>query len=151
MKRNSRTKSIKSEKDLRRPVARFLEARAFPLQKREVPFYEYRMDVYAYSPHQHVTVAIELKIAKWNRAVEQALLYQLCSDLVYIALPSRAAIRVDRALLEECGLGLLEIDSTSNCTELIAPRISSVIRDHYKQQYIEGLWNKKQTSGLLRL
>ena len=65
------------------------------MQKVELPFYEYRIDLYGFSCEENSTVAIELKLSDWRRAVEQAMLYQLCADLVYIAMPERATKRVD--------------------------------------------------------
>ena len=75
------------EQDLLLSVARYFRNQTFSLQLEEVPFYEYRMDMYGYSRRENLTVAVELKLKKWTRAMEQGILYQLCSDLVYIAMP----------------------------------------------------------------
>ena len=88
MTTRTNTQTFRREQDLAHPVRRYLRNRAFRRQVEEMPFYEYRMDMYGYSRRDDLTVAVELKLKKWTRAIEQALLYQLCSDLVYIAMPS---------------------------------------------------------------
>ena len=127
--------SFDREQDLAVPVARYLRNRTFSRQLEEVPFFEYRMDMYGYSRRNDLTVAVELKLKKWTRAVEQALLYQLCSDLVYIAMPATVVTVVKTAILEEYGLGLLSVE-TRGCREVHAPRASPVLRHHYRQQYL---------------
>ena len=93
------------------------------------------MDMYGYSRRDNLTVAIELKLRRWSRAVEQALLYQLCSDLVYIAMPSTVTGSVDLALLEEYGIGFLSV-RTDRCNRVLQPRRSAVLRPHYREQYV---------------
>ncbi|GAG43766.1 unnamed protein product, partial [marine sediment metagenome] len=57
-------------------------------------FYEYRIDLFAFSQKLDVTIAVELKLHRWRRALEQSLLYQLCADFVFIALPAPTIARV---------------------------------------------------------
>lgn len=135
MTTKSTIRNYSRERDLVPSVARYLRNRTFSLQLEEVPFFEYRMDMYGYSRRNDLTVAVELKIHKWSRAVEQALLYQLCSDLVYIAMPSIAMAAVELALLDEHGLGLLSVE-THRCRQVVSPRPSSVLRKHYREQYL---------------
>ena len=123
------------EQDLVLSVARYLRNRTFSRQLEEVPFFEYRMDMYGYSRRNDLTVAIELKLRKWTRAIEQALLYQLCSDLVYIAMPSNVIPAVDLAQLQKHGLGLLSV-RTNRCDQIHPPRCSSVLRPHYRERYM---------------
>lgn len=127
--------SFSYERDLRPPVARFLRNQSFCRQLEEVPFYEHRMDVYGYSRRHDLTVAIELKLRRWVRAVEQAILYQLCSDLVYIAMPANSTLRVDLEVLDEYGLGLISV--RKNCCRRVLPaRPSTVLRTHYRERYL---------------
>jgi len=131
------------ESDMTALVARFLRNRSYAQQLSEVGFYEHRMDIYGYSRAHQLTVAVELKLAKWSRAVSQALLYQLCSDLVYIAMPTLAARRVDVALLQEYGLGLIAVDK-ARCRELVLPRFSHVLRRRYRAEYLALLGEETQ-------
>lgn len=126
---------FRRESELAEPVARFLRTHAFAHQLREVPFYEYRMDMYGYSQSKQLTVAVELKLTKWSRAVSQALLYQLCSDLVYIAMPTLVAKRIDALRLQELGLGIIGVEA-ARCREILAPRLSPVVRAHYRKHYL---------------
>lgn len=135
MKTRPNIQSFSREQDLVLSVARYLRNRTFSRQLKEVPFFEYRMDMYGYSRRNDLTVAIELKLKRWARAVEQALLYQLCSDLVYIAMPSNVIPAVDLAQLQEHDLGLLSVRA-SRCIQILPPRRSSVLRPHYRDRYM---------------
>ena len=135
MKTRPGTRNFSREQDLVLSVARFLRNRTFRRQLEEVPFFEYRMDMYGYSCRDDLTVAIELKLRRWVRAIEQALLYQLCSDLVYIAMPSTVIPAVDLAQLQKHGLGLLSV-RTNRCVEVLPARRSSVLRPHYRDRYM---------------
>lgn len=132
------TMAFRREEELAAPVARFLRNRAFRLQSSEVPFFEHRMDVYGYSMKLDCTVAVELKLTKWARAVEQALLYQLCSDLVYIAMPRHEVARVDLDLLTLHGVGLIAVDH-GRCSEVLRAAPSQVLRSHYREEYLAML------------
>jgi hypothetical protein len=132
MKAKTSIQHFRYEKELEMPVSRFLRNREFRLQELEVPFYEYRMDMYGYSESADTTVAVELKLSKWTRAIEQALLYQLCSDLVYIAMPKRQAETVDVAMLKLHGLGLISVGS-ARCTEIVPAVPSRIVRRHYRE------------------
>jgi hypothetical protein len=132
------TVAFKREEELAAPVARFLRNRAFRLQSSEVPFFEHRMDVYGYSMKLDRTVAVELKLTKWGRAVEQALVYQLCSDLVYIAMPRSEVGRVDLHLLTSHGVGLIAVEH-GRCLEVLCAALSPVLRSHYREEYLSML------------
>ena len=128
-------RNFSREQDLVHLVARYLRNRTFRRQLNEVPFFEYRIDMYGYSRQTDRTVAVELKLKKWNRAVEQALVYQLCSDFVYIAMPSDVTAVVKLEILDEYGLGLLSV-GPKRCRQILRPRPSSVLRRHYREQYL---------------
>jgi hypothetical protein len=138
MKTHSDTTIFNRESDLITPVARFFKNREFHMQSSEVPFYEYRIDMYLYSKRQDISVAVELKLTKWSRALEQAVLYQLCSDLVYIAMPCETIKRVGVDALGKYGIGLVAV-GINRCREVIIPRRSNVIRQHYRRDYLNML------------
>ena len=100
----------------------------------EVQFYDHRIDLYGYSPVADCCIAVELKLRNWQRALQQALLYQLCSDYVYIAVPESTARRVDVEALREHGIGLLSI-SENRCIEELPAVASTVINSNYKAVY----------------
>src|SRR5258708_15449741 len=104
------------ESQLLEPVARFAKRKGFSLQKVELPFYEYRIDLYGFSRKSDATVAIELKLSDWRQALKQSLLYQLCADLVYIAMPESSVKRVVRAELQVNGVGLIAVLESRGCS-----------------------------------
>jgi hypothetical protein len=127
------------EKQLLKPVAKYAHQQGFCLQGRELPFYEYRIDLYGFSTHRNSTVAFELKLADWRRALEQALLYQLCSDYVYIAMPERSAGKVDVAELRSQGIGLISVLESGDCSCLLPAAEHSEVRQFYRSTQIEFL------------
>jgi len=127
------------EADLLAPASRFARRRGFCLQQVELPFYEYRIDLYGFCDNRDSTVAIELKLKNWRRAFVQALLYQLCADLVYIAMPKRAALKVDQSLLACEGIGLLSISDSGVCSCVLSARVHGQVRQPYKLSQINYL------------
>jgi hypothetical protein len=138
MKRRTDITHFRLEKDLATPVERFFRDRAFGFQKNEVAFYEHRMDLYGYSKDHDLTIAVELKLRKWSRAIEQALLYQLCCDYSYVALPYEAIRLVDLSLFHDYGLGLIAVEF-DGCKEVVPAMQSEVIRRHYREAYVSLL------------
>jgi hypothetical protein len=121
------------------PVAAYFRRKGFKWQQEELPFYEYRVDLYGVSGLNKQTIAIELKLYKWQRAFEQAILYQLCADHVYIAMPVSSIERVDTNLLENHGIGLLAVGRSGRCHQVLASKQSTVVRSNYKDVYVSML------------
>jgi hypothetical protein len=116
------------------PAVRAFIRTTYPQQATELQFYEHRIDLYGYSSKLGCSVAVELKLRNWRRAVEQALVYQLCSDYVFIALPTATARQVDLAELGNHGIGLLAV-SGRKCVEELPAVASHVVRPHYRAAY----------------
>ena len=127
------------ESQLLKPVAKFAQREGFCLQKHELPFYEYRIDLYGFCAHENSTIAVELKLTNWRRALEQAMLYQLCSDYVYIAMPERSVGRVDRAELMSEGIGLISVLESGDCSCLLRATEHTEVRQFYRSTQIEFL------------
>jgi hypothetical protein len=125
------------EKQLLKPVAKFAQEQGFCLQEHELPFYEYRIDLYGFSAHSNSTIAFELKLTDWRRALEQALLYQLCSDYVYIAMPERSTGKVDMTELRSQGIGLISVLESGDCSCLLPAALHSEVRQFYRSSQIE--------------
>jgi hypothetical protein len=121
-----------SESLLGRPVARYLRKKGFSRVRTELPFYERRIDLYGDGGGHGPTVAVELKLVKWRRGLIQALIYQLCADFSFLAVPSKTADRVDVALLREHGIGLLAVKNDGSCEERLSAACSDVLRSDYK-------------------
>lgn len=129
------TTRTRTEASLAAPVVRYLRRCGFRFSQQEVPFFEHRVDVYACNRKLKTTVAVELKLNNWKRALQQALLYQLCADLVFVALPSSSAHKVDRALFEKHGVGLITISDNNRCSQALKPAPSGVVKPHYRSVY----------------
>ncbi len=105
----------------------------------EAPFYDYRIDIFGFSASDDRTVAIELKLRKWRRAFEQALVYQLCADLSFIAMPLAATPDLDLELFEEHGIGIIGVSSAARCRLVLPAARSSVVRSHYRRELLHLL------------
>ena len=127
------------ESQLLDPVARFAKRKGFHLQSVELPFYEYRIDLYGFSRKNNATVAIELKLNNWRRALQQTLLYQLCADLVYIAMPESSARRVDKSELESNGIGLIAVQDSGACTCMVLAKQHDEVHQPYRLSQINYL------------
>lgn len=94
----------------------------------EVPLYERFLDMVAVQ--ESLVVAIELKVANWRRALQQAVVAQLAADEAYIAVCSRPAARVNRALLASTGIGLIVVDGLVAEIMVLAQRSRITMTQH---------------------
>jgi len=131
--------SFRRESSLADPVAAYFNRKSYHFQERELPFFDYRIDLYNYSRPSNMTVAVEFKLTNWRRAFEQSLIYQLCADLVYIAMPAPFIHRVDLKLLSTHGIGLISVAERPRCRQIIAPIQSQEVRSYYKNDIVEIL------------
>ena len=118
------------------PVVKYLRRRGYRYQFPEIGFFEQKIDLYAFSERQNVTLAVELKLRRWRYALRQTLLYQLCSDFVLIAMPATTTNAVDLELLRLHGVGLLAVNK-DRCKQILAPEHSLVVRTRYRKAYIK--------------
>jgi hypothetical protein len=135
--------TFRRESALLEPVRGNLRRRGYRRQLSEVQFFEYSMDLYAYAPAKNTTTAVELKLHRWTRAFQQALIYQLCADFVYLALPMPAAERVDRRLLAQHGLGLIGVHPGPRCVTLLNAKLSAVVMPTYRDFYVRLMQEKR--------
>jgi len=133
------TSDFDRESLLLKPVAAYFRRKSFRWQEEELPFYAHRVDLYGFSRVSGRTVAVELKLHKWQRAFAQVILYQLCADYVYIAMPANSIGRVDIDLLKTHGIGLLSIGNGGRCRQILGSEQSTVVCDNYKDIYVNIL------------
>lgn len=98
--------TLSSESELRKPVERLFPRDAY-FMKDEVPFGLKRIDLVFKSKQRDCTIAVELKLEDWKRAVWQAVHNRQVATYSYIALPVRKLGAVDLGLLSSLGLGLI--------------------------------------------
>jgi hypothetical protein len=111
-KKTSKSKKF-TECDLSLPVRKFLNREGYDRVIRELPFFDRSIDVYgvawadeAKTTDAANTIAVELKLRKWQTALHQAALYQLCSDYSYVAMPKNVAqTLVERKDFIAAGIG----------------------------------------------
>lgn len=113
-----------------------MRRRGYSRQHEELQFFEYSIDLYGLSVRDATTTAIELKLHRWARALQQAILYQLCADFVYIALPTATIASVDIPALKEHGIGLIAVAPGPRCTIVLDAQPSHVVISRYRDFYV---------------
>lgn len=128
-----------TEASLLKPVSDFIAEWGYRTQREEFQFYDYRIDLFGMNSESKKSIAIELKLRKWKRAIEQSLIYQLCSDLVFIALPPNGCKLVDREILEKHGIGMLCVSTENGVSQIVPAQTSKEIRDRYRMNCIRNI------------
>ena len=100
---------METEADLVTVVKKSFIERGFKVNT-EVPMLSKRIDILSINPETNDVIAVEAKMQKWNRALQQALTYRLCSNLVYIAIHHDFSHRVNKELLQKYGVGLIIVN-----------------------------------------
>ncbi|EPZ49728.1 hypothetical protein M902_0728 [Bacteriovorax sp. BAL6_X] len=127
------------EVDLYKPLKRYLGNRSFRIIEEEVDFFERRIDLFCFSRKLDKSIAVEAKLKDWKKALRQALLYQLCSDFVYVAMPADVFKVINKDTFFNHGVGFLALYESGACRELIPARPSSVLTEVYRTELINFL------------
>ena len=127
----------KEEKELYSSIKGYFINKSFRYSCEEIRFYERRIDIATYSNHKQQVISVEAKLTNWLKAFQQALIYQLCSDLVYVAMPKEKFNCINQYLFKKNGIGFLAVYSSGRCRELISPKLSESLRDHYRKGLIK--------------
>ena len=138
------------ESSLLEPVERYIRRKGYRHQQAELPFYEYRIDVYGVAKsgeNKGHTIAVELKLKKWRDAVQQAIVYQLCADYVFIAMPSSACKAIDRSILSRHGIGLLAVRGDGRCQTLLDATRSDSLNIDYRNSYAKWIMGGKNAKS----
>lgn len=90
-------------------VERYFKNKNFQTCK-EVPLLDNSIDLVAYDRKFSKIIAVEVKVTDWKRAIQQAMLYRLCANQVYVAIWHNFSHRVDLESLDHFGIGLLSVD-----------------------------------------
>lgn len=130
---------MKSEEEMVAVVKKSFKESGF-IVNTEVPMLSKMIDILCFNPDTKDIVAIEAKMQKWKRALQQALTYRLCSNFVYIAIHHDFSHRVDKELLQKHGVGLIVVNQDDTDISLEASR-SMVVHRRIKEHvmpYIGG-------------
>jgi len=97
------------------------------------------IDVYLFNEETKDTIAVELKLTKWKKAYQQAKVYQMVADYVYIGMPEEFVHRAidNKEYFCELGIGVLSINGKAETA--IKAQKSSLILDRVKKELIENL------------
>jgi hypothetical protein len=116
------------EWELKKPVSEYFRGEGY-IVKKEIKIGYCRADLVAFRNGE--TVAIELKLAGWKKAITQARNYQLGADYVYIASPLMKVdifLRKAKIFMKKEGIGLLAInEKTCNVIRIIEAKKSKKI------------------------
>jgi len=125
LKKTPRVKKI-AESDLSTPIRRFLNNEGCTHVKQELQFFDRSIDLYGGAcGEEGKTIAVELKLTKWQKALQQAALYQLCCDYAYVAMPQKVATALELATFRAAGIGILAVDTSSDTVQVLLPAILS--------------------------
>jgi len=77
----------------------------------EVPFLSRRIDLVAVSKETGDLLLVEAKVSNWKKALEQASIYLLGGEFVFIAIADDFVHRVDQDKVQGLGIGLLSVNN----------------------------------------
>ena len=112
------------ENTLSNRVEKYFRNKKFRTCK-EVPLLSNSIDMVAYKSDFSQIIAIEVKVKDWRRALQQATLYKLCANQVYIALWQKFLHRVNFEDLKELGIGVISVDGYAR--RIVEPKNSRII------------------------
>jgi len=133
------------EAELVKPTTEFLAALGYRAYS-EVPFLYRLVDLYAVDDKRR-TVAVELKINNWQRALRQARTCLLAADAVYVGLSERyvSPPLAHSEMFAALGIGLLSI-GTERVTVLVGPVQSPYAEAGFKEDvllYLSGITDRE--------
>jgi hypothetical protein len=132
---------IREERLLAEPVKHLLHMAGY-ITKCEAHFLQYSIDVYGAGTDHDDTVAVELKLDAWAKAIRQARVYQLCATYVYIALPAYNVHRVDKEQLRNLGIGLITVEergSRMTARRVVQADVSRIRRERHMERVMHQL------------
>jgi hypothetical protein len=135
-KKNSLTTKKVREAHLLGPVTKYLQGLGCEVVVPNLAFFDRGIDLYALKTRPKTTTyAVELKLYKWQKALRQAAIYQLCSDFSYVAVPDRTFHNVDLSLFRTPGIGVLTVQGDGSVSVALEARRSTERRLFYRNAF----------------
>ena len=125
------------EMDLRKPVRDFFQNKNYTVFD-EVKLFSRGIDMIA--KRRSRIIAVELKVQKWRRALQQAYLDLRVSNYAFVALPESKWSRIDRKIYYEAyshGIGLLSVDGETR--QIMRPEHSKRIQPNLRRRFLRNL------------
>lgn len=125
------------EEELREPVRVYFKTKNYSVFD-EAKLFSRGIDVIA--RQRNNVVAVELKVQKWRRAIQQAYMDLRVSNCAFVALPEMKWERIDRKIFHEAyiyGIGLLSVNG--NVKQIMRPVPSNIIQPKLRQRFLKNL------------
>lgn len=91
-------------------------------------------------------IAIEVKVKNWKRAFQQAMIYRICADKVWVAIWHRYVDNVDQELYDKHGIGImsihekgLEIIRKPKPVEIVHENLQNKLRKRLERERSENI------------
>jgi len=126
-----------NEETLRKPVHEYFQEKNYSIYD-EPRLFTRRIDIIAV--RRNKVVAVELKMRRWKKAIQQAYLNLRVTDYSYIALPEVALGRIDTNMYYEAynwGIGILSVDGTAK--QIMRPKRSKKIQPLLRRSFVKSL------------
>jgi len=125
------------EEDLRQPVRDYFKNKNYSVFN-EAKLFSRGIDVIA--KRRSRVIAIELKVQKWRRAIQQAYMDLRVSNYAFVALPESKWERIDRRIYCDAynyGIGLLSVDG--DVRQIMRPAPSKRIQPKLRRRFLTNL------------
>lgn len=125
------------EEELREPVRVYFKNRNYSVFD-EAKLFSRGIDVIA--KRRNNIVAVELKVQKWRRAIQQAYMDLRVSNYAFVALPEMTYERIDREIFHEAhnyGIGLLSVNG--DVKQIMRPAPSNNIQPKLRRRFLRNL------------
>lgn len=111
----------------------------------QIPALQGRIDFVGIRKSYEVII-IEAKVSKWQKALEQANKYQLCSDKAYVAVPEQVAERAIKNVeaFRRRGIGLMSVGK--NLKILLGAQRTNLLIPEFRRYLIKITLNRRKNS-----
>jgi len=132
-----------SEDDFLQPIRRLFRKNQYSFFE-DVKVNDRRIDVVLLRKDNGRLIAVELKIKKWQRALEQAAVYQLFTNQVYVSLWHEYLNSRNIQVFKQYGIGVIVVEPTIKQglrAEIIQnPKRTIKVNEYYAKEILKSLF-----------
>ena len=125
------------EKSMIQKVSNYFETRGYQTFT-EVPILRKKIDLIAFDKKS--SVAVELKVKDWYRALQQAVIHRVLADYAYVAIWHEYLHRVNVEQFKQLGVGIIEVNVAA-IVNLEAEK-SKIKEKRIEEKLIQATWGK---------